>query len=136
MTIGILGGGLLGYLLALAGYPLGFRFRFLDPSPEAPVGRIAQRITANFDDCAALEKFAAGLEAVTYEFENVPVETVNFLAKRVAVFPPPMALEQAQDRVREKHFFQKLGISTTEFLPIARSEDLDSAIETIGLPCV
>jgi 5-(carboxyamino)imidazole ribonucleotide synthase len=136
MTIGILGGGQLGYMLALAGYPLGFRFRFLDPSPEAPVGRIAQRITANFDDCAALEKFAAGLEAVTYEFENVPVETVNFLAKRVAVFPPPMALEQAQDRLREKHFFQKLGISTTEFLPIAKSEDLDSAIETIGLPCV
>src|ERR1700730_14103030 len=60
-------------MLALAGYPLGLRFRFLDPSPEAPVGRIAQRVTADFDDQAALEKFANGLELVTYEFENVPV---------------------------------------------------------------
>ena len=68
MTIGILGGGQLGYMLALAGYPLGLHFRFLDPSPEAPVGRIAQRVTADYGDQAALEKFASGLELVTYEF--------------------------------------------------------------------
>ena len=73
MTIGILGGGQLGYMLALAGYPLGLHFRFLDPSPEAPVGRIAQRVTAEYTDHDALEKFANGLELVTYEFENVPV---------------------------------------------------------------
>ena len=72
MTIGILGGGQLGYMLALAGYPLGLHFRFLDPSPEAPVGRIAQRVTADYTDQAALEKFSSGLELVTYEFENVP----------------------------------------------------------------
>ena len=60
MTVGILGGGQLGYMLALAGYPLGLRFRFLDPSPEAPVGRIAQRVTADFDDETALHKFASG----------------------------------------------------------------------------
>ncbi|MGB6684208.1 MAG: 5-(carboxyamino)imidazole ribonucleotide synthase, partial [Candidatus Acidiferrum sp.] len=74
MSIGILGGGQLGYMLALAGYPLGLRFRFLDPSPEAPVGRIAPRVTGDFSDRAALEKFAHGLEVVTYEFENVPVD--------------------------------------------------------------
>ena len=62
MTIGILGGGQLGYMLALAGYPLGLHFRFFDPSPEAPVGRIASRVTAEFSDQSALEKFASGLE--------------------------------------------------------------------------
>src|SRR3984893_19315677 len=104
-------------MLALAGYPLGLRFRFLDPSPEAPVGRIAQRVTADFDDQAALEKFANGLELVTYEFENVPVAAARFLAERVPVFPPPDALEAAQDRLREKQLFQKLGIPATEFAP-------------------
>src|SRR6202042_3399660 len=86
VTIGILGGGQLGYMLALAGYPLGLHFRFFDPSPEAPVGRIASRVTAEFSDDAALEKFANGLELVTYEFENVPAAAVRFLAERVPVF--------------------------------------------------
>src|SRR6266853_1428351 len=67
-------------MLALAGYPLGLHFRFLDPSPEAPVGRIAQRVTADYGDQAALEKFASGLELVTYEFENVPVKTIGLPA--------------------------------------------------------
>lgn len=136
MTIGILGGGQLGYMLALAGYPLGLHFRFLDPSPEAPVGRIAQRVTADFDDEAALEKFAAGLELVTYEFENVPVSATWFLAERVPVFPPPAALEIAQDRLQEKALFRKLGIATTEFAPIQNVAALDAAIAKIGLPAV
>ena len=120
MTIGILGGGQLGYMLALAGYPLGLHFRFFDPSPEAPVGRIASRVTAEFSDESALEKFANGLELVTYEFENVPVAAVRFLAERVPVYPPPAALEAAQDRLREKRLFQELGIPTTEFAPVAQ----------------
>lgn len=136
MTIGILGGGQLGYMLALAGYPLGLRFRFLDPSPEAPVGRIAQRVTADFDDEAALEKFAAGLELVTYEFENVPVSATRFLGERVPVFPPPAALEIAQDRLQEKALFRKLGIATTEFAPVHNIAALDAAIVKIGLPAV
>ncbi|HWW17635.1 MAG TPA: 5-(carboxyamino)imidazole ribonucleotide synthase [Candidatus Saccharimonadales bacterium] len=136
MTIGILGGGQLGYMLALAGYPLGLHFRFLDPSPEAPVGRIATRITAQFGDRSALKKFAAGLELVTYEFENVPVETARFLAEHVPVLPPPAALEAAQDRLNEKHLFQKLGIATTEFVAVANREALDSAVKQIGLPAI
>src|SRR3989442_488005 len=114
-------------MLALAGYPLGLHFRFLDPSPEAPVGRIAQRVTAEYTDHAALEKFASGLELVTYEFENVPVEAVKFLAQRVPVYPPPAALEAAQDRLSEKNLFQKLCIPTTE---------LSAALKHIGLPAV
>jgi len=136
VTIGILGGGQLGYMLALAGYPLGLHFRFLDPSPEAPVGRIAQRVTADYTDQAALEKFSSGLELVTYEFENVPVEAARFLADRVPVYPPPAALEAAQDRLAEKSLFRKLGIATTEFAPVSNPAELDAAIKTIGLLAV
>jgi 5-(carboxyamino)imidazole ribonucleotide synthase len=136
MTVGILGGGQLGYMLALAGYPLGLHFRFLDPSPEAPVGRIAHRVTAEFTDEQALEKFAHGLEVVTYEFENVPVEAARFLAERVPVYPAAAALEEAQDRRREKRLFQRLGIPTTAFAEIAQPTDLDSAVKQVGLPAV
>ena len=136
MTIGILGGGQLGYMLALAGYPLGLHFRFLDPSPEAPVGRIAQRVTADYTDHAALEKFASGLELVTYEFENVPVAAAKFLAGRVPVYPPPAALEVAQDRLSEKKLFQELGISTTAFVPVLKPRDLEAAVKQLGLPAV
>ena len=136
MTIGILGGGQLGYMLALAGYPLGLHFRFFDPSPEAPVGRIASRVTADFRDESALEKFANGLELVTYEFENVPVESVRFLAERISVYPSPRALEVAQDRISEKTLFQELGIPTTDFEPVASRDDLDDAVKKIGLPAI
>ena len=136
MTIGILGGGQLGYMLALAGYPLDFHFRFLDPSPQAPVGRIAARVTADYTDFEALEKFAHGLALVTYEFENVPVEAVRFLQKSVPVYPPPQALEVAQDRLNEKSLFQKLAIPTTEFFAVNSARDLDEAARKIGLPAV
>jgi 5-(carboxyamino)imidazole ribonucleotide synthase len=136
MTIGILGGGQLGYMLALAGYPLGLHFRFLDPSPEAPVGRIAHRVTAEFLDEPALEKFAHGLEVVTYEFENVPVQAARFLAERVSIYPPPPALEEAQDRLREKRLFRRLGIPTTEFAEVANTAELDKAIAEVGLPAM
>src|SRR5216683_2934370 len=123
-------------MLALAGYPLGLHFRFLDPSPEAPVGRIAQRVTADYTDQSALEKFASGLELVTYEFENVPVEAARFLADRVPVYPPPAALEAAQDRLAEKSLFCKLGIATTEFAAVSNLSEFDAAVKTIGLPAV
>lgn len=136
MTIGILGGGQLGYMLALAGYPLGMHFKFFDPSPEAPVGRIAQRVSAEFSDESAIEKFASGLELVTYEFENVPLSSVRLLAERVAVFPPPEALEAAQDRLKEKQFFRDLHIATAEFAPVANAAALEQAVETVSLPAV
>jgi 5-(carboxyamino)imidazole ribonucleotide synthase len=136
MTIGILGGGQLGYMLALAGYPLGLRFRFLDPSPEAPVGRIAHRVTADYNDEQALEKFANGLEVVTYEFENVPVDAARFLGERVPLYPPAAALEEAQDRVREKQLFRKLGIETAAFAEVGSAEALEAAVKRIALPAV
>jgi 5-(carboxyamino)imidazole ribonucleotide synthase len=136
MTIGILGGGQLGYMLALAGYPLGLHFRFLDPSPEAPVGRIAHRVTAEYTDEQALQRFAQGLEVATYEFENVPVEAARLLAERTMVYPPVNALEEAQDRLREKTLFKKLGIPTTEFVALETVEEFDAAAKKIGLPAI
>src|SRR4029077_18668428 len=136
VTIGILGGGQLGYMLALAGYPLDFHFRFLDPSPQAPVGRVASRVTAEYTDFEALEKFAHGLALVTYEFENVPVAAARFLQKIVPVYPSPQALETAQDRLAEKALFQKLGISTTQFEAVNSAKDLDLAVAKIGLPAI
>jgi 5-(carboxyamino)imidazole ribonucleotide synthase len=136
VTIGILGGGQLGYMLALAGYPLDFHFRFLDPSPQAPVGRIAPRVTAEYTDFEALEKFAHGLALVTYEFENVPVEAARFLQKLVPVYPSTQALETAQDRRSEKLLFQKLGIPTTKFAVINSADELHQAVQKMGLPAV
>jgi 5-(carboxyamino)imidazole ribonucleotide synthase len=136
VTIGILGGGQLGYMLALAGYPLDFHFRFLDPSPQAPVGRIASRVTAEYTDFEALEKFAHGLALVTYEFENVPVEAARFLQKLVPVHPSTQALETAQDRRSEKLLFQKLGIPTTKFAVVNSADELHQAVQKMGLPAV
>ena len=136
MTIGILGGGQLGYMLALAGYPLDFHFRFLDPSPQAPVGRVASRVTAEYTDFEALEKFAHGLALVTYEFENVPVEALRFLQKLVPVYPSALALETAQDRRSEKLLFQKLGIPTTKFAVINSAGELHQTVKKIGLPAI
>jgi 5-(carboxyamino)imidazole ribonucleotide synthase len=135
-TIGILGAGQLGRMLALAGYPLGLRFRFLDPAPDAPAGHLAEHIQDGYDNTAALERFCAGLDAVTYEFENVPVGAARFLAERLPVYPPPTALEAAQDRLVEKSFFQNLGIATPPFAPVSSQADLASAIAQIGLPAV
>jgi 5-(carboxyamino)imidazole ribonucleotide synthase len=115
MTIGILGAGQLGRMLALAGYPLGMRFRFLDPASDSPAGLLADHLAFDFADTSALEQFANGLEVVTYEFENVPVEAAHHLERFVPVYPLPVALEKAQDRFVEKSFFCELGIPTPQF---------------------
>lgn len=134
--IGVLGGGQLGRMLALAGYPLGLRFRFLDPAPEAPAGRLAEQIVGGYDDLAALARFAAGVDVVTYEFENVPVAAAERLAGQVPVYPPPGALAVAQDRLAEKTFFQNLDIPTPPFAPVDTRADLDAALVRTGLPAV
>jgi 5-(carboxyamino)imidazole ribonucleotide synthase len=100
------------------------------------VGRIANRVTADFNDQPALEKFSHGLEVVTYEFENVPVAAAKFLAERVPVYPPAAALEEAQERLREKRMFRRLEIPTTEFAEIAKRGDFDSAVKQVGLPAM
>lgn len=136
MKVGVLGGGQLGRMMALAGYPLGLRFRFFDPSPDATAGQLAELVTAYYDDLGAIERFAEGLDAVTYEFESVPAQTARFLAERLPVHPSPGALEVAQDRLVEKRFFQKLGYQTPAFAPVDSREEFDAALREIGLPAV
>lgn len=136
MKVGVLGGGQLGRMLALAGYPLAFQFRFLDSSPEAPAEPLAEFLDGDFHDPAVLARFAEGLDLVTYEFENVPVAATTALAARLPVFPPPLALEEAQDRLREKSLFQSLGIPTPPFRAVESAHDLTAAVEEIGLPAV
>lgn len=136
MKIGILGGGQLGRMLALAGYPLGLRFRALDPSPDGPIRDLAELIVADYRNQEALERFAADVDVITYEFENVPVESVRFLAERFPIYPPPKALEVSQDRLTEKSFFQSLSIPTPPFARVDSEEDLEKFVEQIGLPAV
>jgi 5-(carboxyamino)imidazole ribonucleotide synthase len=123
-------------MLALAGIPLGLQFRFLDPSPDAPAAQLGTHIVEDFNDPKALQRFAQGLDVVTYEFENVPVASAKFLAERVRVYPPVRALEVAQDRLTEKSYFQKLDVPTPRFAAVNTREELEAAIAQIGLPAV
>jgi 5-(carboxyamino)imidazole ribonucleotide synthase len=136
MIVGIMGGGQLGRMLALAGYPLGLRFRTLDLSPDAPAGPLTELMVADFNDTDALKRFASGLDVATYEFENVPVDSARFLERRVLVYPPSAALEVGQDRLSEKTFFQKLGIPTPSFAPLDTWDELKESINRLGLPAV
>ncbi|HVO25391.1 MAG TPA: 5-(carboxyamino)imidazole ribonucleotide synthase [Candidatus Margulisiibacteriota bacterium] len=135
-TVGVLGGGQLGRLLALAGYPLGLRFRFLDPAADAPAGHVADHIFAPYDE-EHLARFAADVDVVTYEFENVPAGAAAFLARRVPVYPPPRALEVTQDRLEEKLFLRHLQIPTAEFAALDDTwGSVFEALERLALPVV
>jgi 5-(carboxyamino)imidazole ribonucleotide synthase len=123
-------------MLALAGYQLGVEFRFFDPSSGAPVGQIGELVAADYGDRAALERFLKGIDVVTYEFESIPVSTVEFVAERVKVYPPVEALEIAQDRLLEKKLFEHLGIPTPPFAPVDSIEDFRQAASRIRLPVV
>lgn len=136
MLIGILGGGQLGRMLALAGYPLGMEFRFLDPSRDAPAGQVGELIVGDFTDHAALDRFAAGLDFITYEFENVPPQSVEYLATKGRVAPPVRALRTGQDRSAEKAMFTQLGIPVPAYTVVRERADLAKAAEHVGLPCV
>ena len=108
MTVGVIGGGQLGRMLALAGIPLGLSFRFLDPSADAPAAEVGELLVGEYDDPELLDRLADGAAAVTYEFENVPVAA----ATRAGAIPAPAALEASQDRLVEKQLFRRLGIPT------------------------
>lgn len=136
LTIGILGAGQLGRMLALAGYPLGLRFRFFDPAPNSPAGYLAEQVIADYADQTALRKFADSVDVITYEFENVPLETAQWLKQFAPVYPPPAALHTAQDRLNEKTLFTQLGLPTPAFAPVNTAQELQAAVQKIGLPAV
>jgi 5-(carboxyamino)imidazole ribonucleotide synthase len=123
-------------MLALAGYPLGMQFRFLDPDSVAPARWLGEHVVAPYDDEAVLDAFADGLDVVTYEFENVPVAAARRLAERVPVYPPPAALEITQDRLAEKHYLEAAGFQVARFAAVDTVEDLQRALAEVGLPAV
>jgi len=136
MKIGILGGGQLGRMLALAGIPLGMRFRFLEPKEDPPAGALGDTLHLPYDDMDAVDELADGMDVVTYEFENVSVEVARHLQEHVPVHPSPEALEMAQDRLTEKGSFRDLGIPTAPYRPVSSVDELRSAAEELGLPAV
>ena len=136
MKVGVLGGGQLGRMLGLAGIPLGFRFRFLDPSPSAPAGAVGQLVVAAYDDEGALRRFADGLDVVTYEFENVPLRALDAIGEALPVHPSRKALATAQDRLAEKEAFRRCGIATASFAAVNSPEELEAAVAAVGYPAV
>ncbi len=134
--IGILGGGQLGRMLALAGYPLGERFVFLAPSSDAPAHHVGELWTGAYDDREKLEELARTAKVVTYELESVPVAAARWLADRVPLFPPPRALEVSQDRLLEKTFFESIGIPTAAFAAVDDERGLEEAVAQLGLPAM
>ena len=136
-TIGILGGGQLGRMLAIAAARLGFKVHVYEPGAEPPASHVSAALTtAPFHDRAELEAFARACDVVTVEFENVPAATAAALAGATAMRPNPRALEIAQDRVLEKAFLRDLGIATAPWAEVNVPEDLAAALEHTGAPAI
>jgi 5-(carboxyamino)imidazole ribonucleotide synthase len=135
-TVGILGGGQLARMLALSGAPLGLRFRILDTVADACAGQFAPLIVGDYRDEAALAEFASQVDVATFDFENVPAESAQWLSARIPVFPNPRALGIAQDRLAEKTLFRELGIPVPDFADVADRAALDAAVAAIGTPCI
>jgi 5-(carboxyamino)imidazole ribonucleotide synthase len=136
-TIGILGGGQLGRMLAMAAARLGLRCQVFSPDPDSPAFDVVANATcAEYADVEALELFAGDVDVITYEFENVPAASAMILAARRPVLPDRNILETTQDRLVEKDFVKRLGIGTAEYADVSSPETLCTAIATIGLPAV
>ena len=136
-TIGILGGGQLGRMLALAAARLGYRTHVFAPDEDAPAADVAASVTqAAYDDFAALDRFAAGVHVVTFEFENVPVTAALRLERHVPVRPGPRAFEVAQDRLTEKAFAVERGGRVAAHAAVGSLDDLVAALGVVGAPAI
>lgn len=135
-VVGILGGGQLGRMLALAAARLGLIARIYDPDPRAPAGQVAALTAGGWDDAEALAQFAAGCAVVTYEFENIPPAALDAIEAAVPVHPPRRALEISRDRRTEKAFLNDLGLTTAPWAEVTDAESLDAALARIGTPAI
>jgi 5-(carboxyamino)imidazole ribonucleotide synthase len=136
MTVGIVGAGQLGRMLALAGYPLGLDFLFLDPASDAPAGRVAPLLNGPFTDGQLLGELSQRSEVMTFDWENISVDALRGLAGGARISPPIPALAAAQDRVSEKKLFERLDIPTTRWRAVGSRPQLLRAVREIGLPAV
>ena len=135
-TVGILGGGQLARMMALAGAPLGLRFLAMDTAPDACAGQFAPLLVGDYRDESALAEFASKVDVATFDFENVPAESAEWLAQRVPVFPNPRALAVAQDRLVEKSLFRELGIPVGAFADVGSLDALRSEVDRLGGACI
>ncbi len=136
-TIGILGGGQLGRMLSVAASRLGFKTHIYEPSPNPPAGHVADRVTtAAYDDLAALAAFAASVDVITYEFENIPTAALDVLDRSHPIRPNRRALAVSQDRIAEKDFLTALGLTTAPYAAVQTLDDLHHAIAKIGTPAI
>ena len=135
-TVGILGGGQLARMMALVGASMGLRLHAFDPHADACAGQVMPLAQGAFDDAAALAQFARGLDAITFDFENVPAASIESLGAQVRVHPGAQALATAQDRFHEKTRFNALGIPTPGFAAVDDRAGLDAALERLGTPCI
>ena len=136
-TIGILGGGQLGRMLAMAAARLGFRTHIYEPMANPPAADVAHAVsTAPYDDLAALRAFAMAVDVITYEFENIPTAALDLLETLKPIRPSRQALATAQDRLLEKGFLIGIGIACAPYAAVAKASDLDRAIATIGTPAI
>ena len=135
--IGILGGGQLGRMLSVAAARLGFVTHIYEPGANPPAGQVADRVTtAGYDDAAALAAFAASVDVITYEFENIPTEALDILEAHRPIRPGREALRVSQDRLTEKSFLRDLGLMTAPFADVTDLASLEAAIGEIGTPAI
>ena len=134
-TIGIIGGGQLGRMLAQAGSTLGCRFLILDPSPSACAGGVGELLVGQYDDEARLVELSRRADVVTVEFENVPPDAARYLAALLPVHPSPSALATARDRLFEKEAFRRFDIPIADFRSVSSEAELRRAGEELGYPC-
>ena len=134
-SLGVLGGGQLGRMFCVAARTMGYKTVVLDPDPGSPAGRIAdEHIQASYDSTQALDQMLALCDAITTEFENIPADTLRYIAAKKPVFPTAESVEIAQNRIREKTFAQQAGIATAPFAVVREEKDLPAAIDAVGLP--
>lgn len=137
ITLGILGGGQLGRMSALAAANLGIAVHIFTPEQNSPAAQVSARTTvADYSDKQALEAFAGAVDVITYEFENIPVETVRFLKKFKPVFPDENLLEVSQDRIIEKSFLNRIGIETTRWKSLESAQSVLDAFSEWNTDCV
>ncbi len=136
-TVGILGGGQLGRMFAIAARRMGYRVHALDPLHDCPTGQVADvEVNAPYDDVDAAIRFARAVDVVTFEFENVPAQTLAAIAQIKPVHPSPMVLDTCRHRVREKTFLRKHGFPVAEFRVVQSALELAQAVREIGVPSI
>ena len=136
MKIGVLGAGQLGRMLAQAGRALGMQFRFLAPAGETCVEGLGELMQGDLRDTSLIDRFAAGLDAATFEWENVPAAVLERVARRAPVRPGPRSLQCGQDRVQEKQFLRECGLSVQAFAPVDAPRDFEAALQAVSLPAM